>query len=80
VPKFACEAGLPDALFSDQKSQFGYILEGLAMEDVCILSDIWSMYGHLIYFMDIWYRYSVVIWYIFPRFGLLFQEESGNPE
>jgi hypothetical protein len=27
-------AGLPDAFFSDQKSQFGYILEGLGMENV----------------------------------------------
>jgi hypothetical protein len=22
----------------------------------------------------------VEIWYIFPRFGILFQEKSGNPE
>jgi hypothetical protein len=21
----------------------------------------------------------VVIWYIFPRFGILYQEKSGNP-
>jgi hypothetical protein len=27
--------------------------------------------GHLVYF--------VVIWYIFPRFGMLYQEKSGNP-
>jgi hypothetical protein len=39
---------------------------------------IWSIllpleifYGHLVYF--------VVIWYIFPRFGILDQEKSGNP-
>jgi hypothetical protein len=39
---------------------------------------IWSIllpleifYGHLVYF--------VVIWYIFPRFGILYQEKSGNP-
>jgi hypothetical protein len=29
-------AGLPDGKFSDQKSQFGKILEGLVMEDVGI--------------------------------------------
>jgi hypothetical protein len=29
-------------------------------------------YGHLVYFM--------VIWYIFPRFGKLHQEKSGNPD
>jgi hypothetical protein len=28
---FSCETGLPDGIFSNQKSQFGYILEGLAM-------------------------------------------------
>jgi hypothetical protein len=27
-------------------------------------------YGHLVYF--------VVIWYNFPRFGMLYQEKSGN--
>jgi hypothetical protein len=27
--------------------------------------------GHLVYFM--------AIWYIFPRFGLWYQEKSGNP-
>jgi hypothetical protein len=28
-------------------------------------------YGPLLYFMD--------FWYIFPRFGILYQEKSGNP-
>jgi hypothetical protein len=28
-------------------------------------------YGHFVYFM--------VIWYIFPRFGILDQEKYGNP-
>jgi hypothetical protein len=32
----APEAGLPDGIFSYQKSQFGYILEGLGMENVGI--------------------------------------------
>jgi hypothetical protein len=40
-------------------------LEGLAKEDVGLF------YGHLVYF--------VVIWYIFPRFGISYQEKSGNP-
>jgi hypothetical protein len=35
-------------VFSNQKSQFGKILDGLAMEDVGIV------YGHLVYFMAIW--------------------------
>jgi hypothetical protein len=35
------EAGLPDGLFQNQKSQIGYILEGLGMENVGIF------YNHL---------------------------------
>jgi hypothetical protein len=40
--------GLPDGLFSNQKSQFGSIWEGLRLENVNIF------YGHLKYFTDIW--------------------------
>jgi hypothetical protein len=29
----------------------------------------------LLYFIDIWYSLR----YIFPRFGILYQEKSGNP-
>jgi hypothetical protein len=41
-------------------------------------------YGHLEYFTPIWYVLwpignVVVIWYIFPRFGKLYQEKSGKP-
>jgi hypothetical protein len=40
-------------------------------------------YGHLEYFTAIWYILwpfgnVVVIWYMFPRFGILCQEKSGN--
>jgi hypothetical protein len=69
---------LPDGIFSNQKSRFGQILEGLAMEDVGVF------YVHLVYFMAIWY----ILWpfgifyacfkYI-PRFGELYQEKSGIP-
>jgi hypothetical protein len=41
---------------------------------MAIWSILWPFeifYGHLEYF--------VVIWYIFPRFGILDQEKSGNP-
>jgi hypothetical protein len=38
---------LPDGLFSNQKSQFGYILEDLAKENVGIF------YDHLVYFTAI---------------------------
>jgi hypothetical protein len=69
---------LPEGLFSNQKSQLGYILEGLPMEGVG------KSYGHLVYFVVIWY----ILWsfgifcahvvYI-SRFGKLQQEKSGNP-
>jgi hypothetical protein len=36
-----------------------------------ILRPLEIFYGHLVYF--------VVIWYIFPRFGILDQQKSGNP-
>jgi hypothetical protein len=29
----------------------------------------------LLYFVDF-----IVIWYILPRFGMLYQEKSGNPD
>jgi hypothetical protein len=60
------------------KSPIWVNFEGLSMEDVCIFMTIWSVllpkvtfYVHLVHF--------VVIWYIFPRFGLLYREKSGNP-
>jgi hypothetical protein len=51
---------LPAGLFSNQKSQFGQILEGLAMVDVDILGPFRLFYGQMVHF--------VVIWYIFSRF------------
>jgi hypothetical protein len=70
------ESGLPDGLFS--KIPIWVFLEGLRMENAGIF------YGHLEYFTVIWYILwpfcnVVLIWYIFPRFGLLCQEKSGNP-
>jgi hypothetical protein len=45
---YRCPSGFPDGLFSNQKSQFGKILEGLRLENIYIY------YGHLEYFMDVW--------------------------
>jgi hypothetical protein len=59
------ESGLPDGIFSNQKSQFGYILEGLAIEDVGIF------YGDLLYFTAIWY----ILW----SFGILFGDMAHFP-
>jgi hypothetical protein len=41
-------SGLPDGLFSNRKTKFGYILEGLRIKNVAIF------YGQLEYFMEIW--------------------------
>jgi hypothetical protein len=49
---FDVRTGLPDGLFSNQKSQFGKILEGLILENVVPFG---IFYGHLGYFMTIWY-------------------------
>jgi hypothetical protein len=63
--------GLPDGLFSNQKSQFGKNSQGLRLENIDIF------YGHLEYSMPIWkilwpfgifyYHLAqfVFIWYIF---------------
>jgi hypothetical protein len=70
---FDSASGLPDGIFSNQKSRFGYILEGLAMEDVG------TLYGYLVYFTAIWYSlwlfgiiygYLIFIfpfWFFVPR-------------
>jgi hypothetical protein len=65
---------LPDGIFSNQKFQFGLILEGLAMEDVgicmTILSILRSTYilwpfgtfcDNLVHFVIIWYIFPVLV-------------------
>jgi hypothetical protein len=65
--------GLPDGIFSNQKSKFAQFLEGLAMEDagyilwtfgLCIVQPFSIFCGHLVYFM--------VIWYILWPFGIFY--------
>jgi hypothetical protein len=72
------EPGLPDGLFSNQKSKFGQILDGLPMEDVGIF------YWHLVHFTVFGY----ILWTFgivrrnlvyFSHFGILYEEKSGNP-
>jgi hypothetical protein len=58
----ATDSGLPDGIFSNQKSRFGLILEGLAMQDVNIL------YGRLVFFTTTYLIYVVAIWYILGLF------------
>jgi hypothetical protein len=54
-PTRRARAGLPDGLFSNQKSQFGQNLEGLEEENGVIF------YDHLEYFTAIWYTYFMTI-------------------
>jgi hypothetical protein len=69
---------LPDGTYVFKpKSQFGKILEGIAKECVSIF------YEYLVYYIANWYilwTCFVVIWYIFPHFGIMCQEKSGNPD
>jgi hypothetical protein len=57
-----------------------------------VLENVGISYCRLVYFTSIWYTYVMVIWnivltfgmygpiwYIFPRFGTLYQDKSGNP-
>jgi hypothetical protein len=62
--------GLPDGIFSNQKSHFGELLEGLAIKDVGIF------FGHLVYTTAIlyilwsfciFYGYFFPFWYFLPR-------------
>jgi hypothetical protein len=73
----AVEPGLPDGVFSHQKSRFGYISESLGMKKVGIL------YGHLEYIVAILHIKRIGhLWSfgtLFPRFGILYQEKYGNP-
>jgi hypothetical protein len=53
--------------FQTKKTRFGKFCR--------VLQDTYVFYGHLVYFMVIWY-----ICWSFSRFGMLFQEKSGNPD
>jgi hypothetical protein len=72
-------AALPDGTFSNQKFQFGYILEGLEVENVYFMA-IWYIlwpfgifHGHLVYFIAILYilepfgNLFFTVWYIVAR-------------
>jgi hypothetical protein len=67
--------GLPDGIFFNQKSQFGQNWQCMMlvyfMDILPILRPTGIFYAHLVSFM--------VIWYILPHFGMLYQEISGNP-
>jgi hypothetical protein len=77
------DTGLPDGFFSDQKSQFGYIMKDQYIFGGYILENAVKYSSHLEFFTTIGY----ILWDIFfshfgffPGLGMLFQEKSGNPE
>jgi hypothetical protein len=53
------EAGLPDGIFSNSNSPFGYILEGLGLEDDGIF------YGHLKYCTAFLVYFMAILVHIF---------------
>jgi hypothetical protein len=64
--------------FQTQNPNFGYILVGLAMEY------LGTFYDHLVYFTafgNILWSFDILCGHLvyFPRFGILYQEKSGNP-
>jgi hypothetical protein len=72
------DAGLPDGIFAYRKSQFGYILEGLGVDNVGILYGH-SVYVHLIYlFVHLQHIFCVHL-ESYTRFGRLYQEKIWQP-
>jgi hypothetical protein len=70
-PKMILEQGCQMVCFQTKNPNLGKFLRAIE----------WKL---LVYFMVIWliiwpFGNVVVIWYIFPRFGILCQEKSGNP-
>jgi hypothetical protein len=66
------------AYFQTKNPYLGKFLEGLNMEDVGIFMTIWSIllpFGNIPTIRDITYMFLVY----FARFGMLYQENSGNP-
>jgi hypothetical protein len=72
-------AGLPDGLFSIEKIPIWANCKALQnLPKLGFFVTIWSILGPLkIFYVNM--VYFVVIWYISPRFGILYQEKSGNP-
>jgi hypothetical protein len=64
--------------FQTKNPNLGKFWGVLQWKILVYIMTIWSIllllgifYGHLVYFL--------IIWYIFPRFGILDREKSGNP-
>jgi hypothetical protein len=75
---FVIKPGLPDGKVSYQNYQTGYIWEVHGMENIGIFNVPLEYFNAIFYIL--WpFGVFVSIWNIFPRFGILYQEKSGNP-
>jgi hypothetical protein len=71
--------GLPDGIFSKQKSNLGKFWRALERKRFVYSMATWNIlrpsgicFGHLVHHL-------VAFWHIFLRFGILYPENSGNP-
>jgi hypothetical protein len=69
--------GLPEGLFSNQKYQFWYILEGLGLKKLVYFLAIWYFSTILVYVMAIWYFCGHVGVLCIFHYGLSYQENPG---
>jgi hypothetical protein len=65
--------------FQTKNPNLGKICRALQWKTMVYFMDRWSILCPFVIFCGRFVKF-VVIWYIFPRFGILFQEKSGNPE
>jgi hypothetical protein len=61
-------------IFSNQKSQFEFILESLAVKNVV------KFFGHSVYLLPFRIFCGLLVYFevILVHFGVLYQEKSGN--
>jgi hypothetical protein len=67
-------AGLPDSIFANQKYQFWYIFEGLAIENVCYMLQIFGIFTTILVFLWPFGKFCCHLVHI----GMLYEEKSGN--
>jgi hypothetical protein len=58
---------------------WGKFLRDLQWKILIYFQAIGLFSGYLVHFAAIWYILWLHIWYIFSHFGVLYQENSGNP-
>jgi hypothetical protein len=75
VSCFGSSPGLPDGIFSNQKSQFWNVLQWKVLVN---FNDISSLLPFGIFYGPLTYLHSGHFG-IFFRFGMLYQDKSGNP-